>query len=137
MMVEKKSVSQKLAQRYYENTSYMDVIEKNDLEDSLDVTNHEPQAKSLRRLIVATNITRAVFVLSNFVIWAMFRANMALGWCLIAAYLVLSQLIIYGIFRKTVKSGSYKKVIVAMYIVDICVAAAVVLFIIYFFSNML
>ena len=125
----KGNVSQKLANGYFKNTAYMDVIEKNDLESALDVKNQAPTAKEIRRLIIVTNITRGIFMLPCFAIWALFRGNTALSWILIAAYIVVAQLIIHFMFGKAVKAEHTKSSIVAMIIIDICVVVAFVVFV--------
>lgn len=136
MMDEGKArVSKKLANGYFKNTAYVDVIEKNDLESALDVKNQDPTAKEIRRLIIATNITRGIFMLPCFVIWALLRVNTALSWILIAAYIVVAQLIIHFIFRKVIKAEHTKKSTVAMIIVDICVVVAFVVFVLFYFQT--
>ncbi|MCR5083780.1 MAG: hypothetical protein K6B15_09950 [Parasporobacterium sp.] len=131
----KGNVSQKLANGYYENTAYMDVLEKNDLESALDVNNQDPKAKEVRRFIIATNITRGVFILPVFAIWSLLRVNTALSWILIAAYIVVSQLLIHFIFRKVIKAEHTKSSIVAMIIVDICVVVEFVVFVLFYFQT--
>ncbi|MBE5968899.1 MAG: hypothetical protein E7189_03185 [Erysipelotrichaceae bacterium] len=136
MMDEGKArVSKKLANGYFKNTAYMDVIEKNELESALDVKNQDPKAKEVRRFIIATNITRGIFMLPCFAIWELFRGNTALSWILIAAYIVVAQLIIHFMFGKVVKAEHTKSSIVAMIIVDICVVVAFVVFVLFYFQT--
>ena len=74
-------------------------------------------------------------MLPCFAIWALLRVNTALSWILIAAYIVVAQLIIHFMFGKVVKAEHTKSSIVAMIIVDICVVVAFVVFVLFYFQT--
>ena len=124
------NVSQKLANGYFKNTAYVDVIEKNDLESALDVKNQDPTAKDIRRLIVAANITRVAWVLPAPIILAVLHDYFLWAVILAGIYLVIYNLIIHTIFKKTVIGQNIRKVITAMIIADICIAALFAVFIV-------
>jgi len=125
----KGNVSQKLANGYYENTAYMDVIEKNDLESALDVKNQDSKQKILRRLIVVTNTTRAAWALPAPIILAVLHNHFLWAVIIAGIYFVVCYLIIHAIFKKTVVGKNIRNVIIAMIIADVCIVAAFVIFV--------
>ena len=135
MMDEGKArVSQKLANGYFKNTAYMDVIENNDLESALEVKNQDPKARDIRRLIVATNITRVAWVLPAPIILAVLHDYFLWAVILAGIYFVVCYLIIHAIFKKTVIGQNIRNVIIAMIIADACIVAAFVAFVVYYIN---